>query len=346
MDRYAVRPLDLTTDGAAFAALLARNISGLDPNAAEQKAQRAYLDNPEGHGQAFALEAADAPGVAGALCLQNRRWHHARSAFAVACLADFSVDADHRSLGPALRLVRHAVEACPTPVLYGFPNRLARGLVARAGLRSMGRMSRFGKPLSLRALGRGPRATRGRRLLAGLHGLADPLLRLWDAGLAWRRGLGWRASEAAFGEPWLDAPWTARNAALLLSTRDARTVAWRYASDLKHDWRLARVDDRLGRPMGHVVWRLADGIAEIGDLHGRDLPKGLTPLLLAFAPFARRHGALALSIECLSSAAALTAIRHAGFLPYASGDEVLGRWPDDFAWPEAAFLTGFDRDTH
>lgn len=344
MNGYAIRRLDPDSDGPAIGALLARNIAGLDGPAAARKCREAYAGNPVGVGEAFGL-IDDGIDLVGALALQARRWHRGAETRKGACFADFSVDARHRSLGPALRLVRHAIEATGSPLLYGFPNPQARGLLQRAGLQAVGRMRRYGRLLSVRALRR-PGAPRTQRMLAAFPTVLDPLLRWGDAVLCGRRAQGFKAREAGFGEHWLDTAWHGRAADLWVSARDAAGVAWRYRSDLKRDWRIARVDDAQGRPVGHVVWRLASGLVEIGDVHGAGLPQRLSALLLAFAALARREGATALSFECLGHAGVDAALRAAGFLHHADSDPLLATVPQCLAWPRDAFVTGYDRDTH
>lgn len=364
MAQYAVHRLELPAAVPVVAALLARNVPGLSEQAAARKVREAYLDDPAGVGAVFGLVAAPSTGPeaaaatpVGALCLQARSLCRGSQAFPATVLADFCVDAAHRSLGPALSLVRTAIAGVGTPAVFGFPNPQARGLLQRAGLAPLGRLQRRVKLLSTRAL-----RHRGggwlRRCAAYGHRGLDPLLAAADRWLAWRHARGWSARPAGFGEAWVDTVWSGREAAVLVSLRDARTLAWRYGSDLKRDWRLARIDDAQGAPSAHVVWRMHGDIAEIGDVFARGLDgpaaapvgtataRGLLAALLAFVPLARREGATALSLELLGPAPLQGALRRAGLLAHAEGDPAFGRLAEAMGPRDALVLTGLDRDTH
>ncbi len=348
MDRYAAQPFDIAHEEQAFCALLTRNIAGLSLEAAQRKWASGYLANPAGGGFGMGLRHRDA--WVGALCLQERRWHFGSTVAQVLCLADFNVDAEHRSLGPALALMKAAVAEAEarTVAVYGFPNAAASGLVKRAGLSRLGRMQRFGKLLSLRFLDRknAERTSPVRALLAAFSPVLDPLVRLLDAALRLQRGGKLRASAAGFSEAWMDDVWEHRDASVQLSERSAAVVAWRYRSDLREGWRVARIDNRASVQVGYVVWRLLNGIAEIGDVFCAHALRDTTDALLAFSVHARREGALAVSMEFFGHAGVTAAIRRAGFLSRNTDDEILGRGTALSAWAEHGYLTGFDRDTH
>ncbi len=350
MDGYAAQPFDIAHEEKAFCALLTRNIAGLSPEAAQRKWASGYLANPAGGGFGMGLRHRERDAWVGALCLQERRWHFGNAVAPVLCLADFNVDAEHRSLGPALALMKAAIAEAEARgvAVYGFPNAAARGLVKRAGLSSLGRMQRFGKLLSLRFLGRKSleRAAPARAVLATFAPVLDPLLWVFDTLLRLLRGGGLHARTAAFGDAWIDEVWAHRDAGLQLSERSAAVVAWRYRSDLREGWRVARIDNRQGAPVGYVVWRLLNGIAEIGDVFCAHAPLDTTGALLALSGHARREGALAVSMEFFGHAGVATGVRRAGFLSRNTDDEILGRGAALSAWAEHGYLTGFDRDTH
>jgi len=354
MDRYAARHFPIAKEEQVFCALLRRNIDGISEQAAHRKWASGYVGNAAGEGFGMGLQIEGGTAWVGALCLQARRWHKGQTAQTVFCLADFNVDAEHRSLGPALALMKAAIAEAETreAAVYGFPNAAARGLVKRAGLIPLGCMQCFGKLLSSRFLGRHHADSHGaeqgflRRCAARLAPVVDPILWLLDALQTLLRGHGARAYHADFEQPWMDTLWAARDEQLRLSERSAATVAWRYRSDLREGWRVARIDTGKGTPLGYVVWRLNTELAEVGDLFCAQPRAGITAILLAFSPLARREGAMAISLEFLGNAQVAANIRRAGFFSRPTTDEVLGKGISAAEVAVNGYFTGFDRDTH
>ena len=117
----------------------------------EQKFQWLYRDAPEPSDLVFVLEAiADGHTViVGTNGMASRRFRVAGRDARAAISCDLAVDRAHRSLLPALSLVRAVREAGTTrfDFVYGFPNAKAEGVLKRAGFRELGRARRWAKVL-------------------------------------------------------------------------------------------------------------------------------------------------------------------------------------------------------
>jgi hypothetical protein len=346
---FVVREVDPDAGQAELCALWGANLPALDAGKAARKFELAYRANPVAAGHVLGLHEAGAAALIGAQGLQVREFHRGPHVTRAACLADFTVDAAHRSLGPALTLMRAACRTAHDEGLwvYGFPNRLAEGVCKRVGLQVAGRMARYLKPL--RAAGllrrRGVPAWLARAVALPL----DRLLSLRERLACLLAGQDLRIVDTGWDDPGLDEVWRDRPQDLRLSCRDTGSLAWRYRYDMKAPWRLSRVEDRHGAATGYVVWQIEGPYALVSDfLVRRADPALLCALLLHFTLRARQEGAQAISLEFLGRPALRTAILAAGFMQRALVEPVV-ELPASAGHPftaDEAYLTSFDRDTH
>lgn len=274
-----------------------------------------YQDAPEGTGSAVLLDAVGPEGtrVVGASGLGVRAFAMRGRRLRAGLMADLAVEERHRTLLPALRLlkeVRAAGKAEGLDFLYGFPNEKAIATLLRAGYVKLGVMSRHARVLrhapyvrrvislpvvpslagaaldSARLMSRTPRGVRALsryhlRVTAtppeGLDGLFADASREYEiAGERTTRGVGWR-----FFAPGLP---TARTAAL-------RTWG--------------------GALRAYAVVERRGGVAHVRDLFGhRD---ALQPLLELLALRMLVEGATSLSLRLLADATLVDMLRASGF---------------------------------
>lgn len=341
---YHVQEADLTASAADIRGLWVANLIGHDEASARAKLRLGYAENPAGTGLALLLVPqgeADAVGVQG---LHPRTFHFGERRLRAVGLADYAVDASHRSLGPALQLMRYGTQCAQTrfDLTYGLPNHKAAAVLARAGLRRIGTIRRFAKPLR-------SRQQLVQRLPAPLAAVVAPVvdlvLRLDEA----RRSMVHGPRLVCQETPWtladIDAVWSQRPAALLLSERSGAMLRWRFGQPERGAWRLsvARQGDST---RGYVVWRIKDDHVEIGDFFS-DAPDELTtPLLLAFAREARRAGVNAISVTFFGREAVARAIQRSGMALRPQQAPVFKLPGADAALddPDRWYLTSFDND--
>lgn len=305
MESYAVRRCQPSEAKDELEALWQRNLT-LEQSAAE-KFEWLYREAPNPPEAVFLLDALRDAGAApsapartvGTAGVGLREiavnQHHLRAGL----LADLAVDRDHRTVAPALRLVRE-VKAWAMDALdlaYGFPNQHAQGVFKRVGYAPLGAMPRYVRVLRHRSyLGRV-----GQSDLARLPSWARPLARdvLTHDGfsqaaaagafdlLQLGRDLGFflaarRQGRVAFVErapAGIDALWSrCRREHTVVSVRSQRLLEWRYPPHADRFWAAVRSGSRLDAYA--IVDRVGD-VAHIRDLFGgRDAMEALLRQLI------------------------------------------------------------------
>lgn len=343
--RYTARESALTEHEDLIQSLWSENLDGMTPVAAHAKLHHGYLANPAGPGIAMLLQDEASGRPVGVQCLHARTFWRGGTSYLVAALADYVVAPAHRSLGPALTLMRGglALGASRLGFIYGFPNAKSQAVCSRAGMQRLGGTTRYGKLLRLRFL---LRSGRHPALKPWMTRPADAALRALDAVRTMFHATGLRWSDATADDPRLDEIWAGRDPELLLSERSAQMLGWRYAPPGFPGWRISIAEDREHRPLGYVAWTCRDDILLISDFFCRRPKQDSCRLLTGFAWFVRHQPASALSLEFQGPREVADQIRRAGFLAkdgvaplfFAAGT---GDVPTD---AQCWYVTGFDRD--
>lgn len=261
-----------------------------------------YLDGPAGPGRVVLL--LDGGQIAvGCEGIGVRRFALAgrRDPVRVALLGDLAVERKHRTLMPALTLVRAGRKAAGEFALhYGFPNAAAAPLYERIGYHKLGTLTRWVRVLRHaryleRVVNSSPLARVGGALLdealhaavvvgqavSGPHLALEPLAdaderldRLWEAAHRQWGVIGWRG--AAF-------------------------VRWRFLRSPGTRCELvALVERRTGVLRAYAVVEPIEGMFHLRDFFGVDL-RDVGRLLDLLAPYLYRRGAVAMSVSFLGS---------------------------------------------
>lgn len=342
---YHIQEADLSTTAAAIQALWVSNLVGHDPRSAAAKLRLGYVDNPAGRGCALLLYPEGDSQPTGVQGLHPRVFHYGAQRLSAAGLADYAVDPAHRSLGPALMLMRHGCRlgAERFDLTYGLPNQKAAAVLARAGLKRFGMVRRFARPLCSRAL----LAQRLPSWLAALGAaLVDVLLRLRDKCRTATQKPRLECRDATWEDPALDEVWAHRPASLVLSDRSAAMLRWRFGTPDRGNWQVCVARDVAGVARAHTVWRLRDGVAEIGDFFSSDPERLTAPLMLAFARRARRAGASSISVQFFGCKGVTRGLLASGMAlrPQQAPLFRLPGGPPELDSPERWYLTSFDDD--
>ncbi|MFT3665109.1 hypothetical protein [Piscinibacter sp.] len=347
---YRTELADLREHDRELQGLWARNLDGCDTAAAAWKLAHGYLGNPAGQGLTVLLFDGDCGAALGAQGLHERRLHLGRKVLRAACMADFVVDVAHRSLGPALMLMKRATEQAGQgfDLVYGLPNRKAAAVCARAGLVKVAQVHRYVKLLQTRErfASRLPSPA-----ASAASVLADGLLTLADQGRRWGQAWRWAGVELAWGDgraaAFVDAVWARRRAGLLLSERSSALLAWRFDGGRRGGWRLCGVADAAGTPVGWAVWRPEGNDAEIGDFFVADPMNDAAASLTVVAAELRRQGLAGISMEMLAPPAVEAALLAAGMSRRDDAMPVFARVAPSGVLPQAGhwYLTRFDNDS-
>jgi hypothetical protein len=201
------------------------------------------------------------------------------------------------------------------------------------------------------------------RVLTGAHPVTQgwpPALGLWlrpvlgavsRAAELWRAltlSPGLRCTPTSFDDPAIDDLWARRSAHLLLGERSAALLHWRYGRAGRGDWKLCLARTPDGQPVGFLVWRLNDGMADIGDFYSVDPARQTAALLNAFCRFARTQGAHSVSLQFFGARAVVDQIARAGLRARAEPCLVVvdtgAAGVPELADAERWYLTAFDDD--
>lgn len=254
----------------------------------------------------------------------------------VGLLADLAVDRAHRSVAPALALVRRGKEFAlgRFAFAYGFPNRLAEGVFLRAGYRRLGLIERYVRvlrhasylervgdeelarlPAQARPLAAWALASAAGRSAVGagldLAGLARGGMQLLSGGL--QVDLRWPAPV----DENVDAIWrAARGEYPVIAARTAQFLEWRFFSRAGPDLVVAR-DRRSKTPVAYAV---------VEQTHVRDLfgtRQGVLALLDQLPVAAYRRGAQSLSMRYLGQGWLTDALAKRGFVTRGVGRTIV-----------------------
>lgn len=345
---YRVDIADFGEASEQISRLWIDNLDGYTETSAARKLRAGYAANPAGPGAALLLRAGADVEPVGVQCLHPRRLHLGDKVLNASAIADFAVARDHRSLGPALMLIR-AVASLGLErfdLVYGLPNASAAAVCRRGGLRQVGAVQRYVRVLRWQyLLARRVPAWSARILSA----LAEPGRRVAEIArrLAARPWLYGR--DATWNDPDLDSIWSRRTADLLLSERSGAMLGWRFGHAVGAPWRIRIAADSRGTPRGYVVWRVHDGMAEIGDVFAADPTRHLTPLLLCFFRAAAAEGAESVSMEFSGPPALLSCLRRAGMVPRGQPSPVfdvpLSEGGEPVVEADRWYVTRFDNDS-
>ncbi len=274
-----------------------------------------YRAAPCGPARALLLTAfdGDAGTVVGCEGIGFRRVWLGDRVVRAALLADLAVDPGHRTLAPALLLVRRAREtaASSAEFQYGFPNRKAIGVFQRVGYRPLGAMAR-----SVRVLRFGPYLARRVRvpLLASLGGaVLDGAATVHRALPRLRAAAAFRLSFPSGPDERFDALFDeARSRYGVIADRGRDFIRWRFFAGQGRA-ELATLERRGdGALRAYAVVTRRDGVAHLSDflaVSGREL-EALLALLL---PALRAQGCTSASARFLGTARIRRLLERSGF---------------------------------
>jgi hypothetical protein len=214
----------------------------------------------------------------------------------VAVMADLAVDSEHRSLAPALALVKAGREHVQKEFdfAYGWPNHKAEGVFARARYKSLGTLHRYVRVLRYEAyLDRTHYYTARLKQLGRLPARLATVLtrrpvaavgtRVFSQAQRLRHFTSTVVEQRVYSLQWsklederLDQIWdTARGQYPIVAERTSRFLRWRFAADNVRVAVLTRKSD--GSPCAYAVLRVERGDAQLVDVFGE--PNALAALL-------------------------------------------------------------------
>lgn len=290
-----------------------------------------YESNPEGAPLVFLAHARGSDGFQGLVALFPSSLWVGGERVAAGINGDLAVDSAHRSFGPAVALERAILAAMPEQGIrcaYGRPNPLAEVIVKRVGFTDLGRMTRYVRVLSARAVATAfPSRPRLGRAAALLRPAADPLLWLLSPERLHARTRALTVVRPERFDDRFEPLWeSVRRAGVVTTARDARLLNWKYELDRETPggFSIFALAAPGGAIAGYVVYETRKGMRHVADVIAAPGRVVLDALLAEFVRDSRRAGATAISIVYLGGANLLTSrLRRFGFVSRVEED---GLW--------------------
>jgi len=318
-----VRPVDLDTEREELLAVLEQNLADL-PHARRFKWM--YCDHPEGPAWSwFVCDRASGRVHGVASVFRRAMWLGPR---AVRCgqVGDFAIDADHRSLGPAVMLQRATfgpVDQGQLALCYDCPPH-ERGMSTfrRLGMRADATVARHARLL------RTDRRLAGRLGLVGraLAPVGNAVLRLAAGRRARPTGLAIARHEGRFGAEFSALDRAGAAPGTIRGRRSAEDLNWRYRDDPLQDY-LVLTARRRAELIGFVVLIGEAGDMLVADLFGDLTREETAGLLEAAADEARAAGAETLHLSVSDDGRLAPDLRWAGFHRREEGPRVVAYAP-------------------
>lgn len=290
----------------------ARNLDSGNLQHALHKVKRGYLNNPAAAGSIFQLTIDNTSAAIGFVGLQPRALSFNGCEYLAAALTDFAVDSDHRSAGPALMLMREAVQQGVSrfDLVYGLPNAHSHAICRRVGMSVLGTLSRYTLIISSK-----PKLSQRlhRAILPTISLFLDLILKIRGYWKVFRLRSRVSCRESTFEDEAIDRIWMLRSKQLILSHRASSIIRWRYQGSFDKAWRINIMRDNNNDDVGYVVWRLEKNLAVISDFFTIDPPRLTSAVLLAHAQLAKAEGAHSVTTCFLGSQDVVNEFARAGF---------------------------------
>lgn len=256
-----------------------------------------YDRNPEGRPTTTLLMDGDSSQAVGCGSFFLRKIVVDGEVLRIGIMSDFAVSSAHRAAGPAIAIQRFLAEAsrdAGADFLATYPNRPAEPIFKRVGYQSVGKSSRWVKPLR-------PRKEIGRRfsnpvIAAAAGGVVGASLAALDVSRIARlpsplrrlRGVYLDCADARF-----DALWArTRTAHRITGERSSAYLNWRYRDFPSVQYRFFGLLDPAGERLSAYLTYFvnAQNASVIGDLFGEPSEGVMEALLLRFSTGQRRAG--------------------------------------------------------
>jgi len=298
---YSVKQCEALPVADTLAELWRRNLHIPADIDLQERVRWAYRDGPAGAGRVQLLVAGGPGGeaVVGCAGIVVRQFSVAGRPVPLqaALLGDLAVDRSHRTLLPALTLVRATrATALEQAIVYGYPNATSAPVLQRVGYRKLGTLTRWvrvlrhapyierevKRPWLARAAGAlldGARllqaaAARGPLVLEPLDDVDERLDRMWDEA----RG-----------------PWG------VIGRRDAAYLRWRFLHQPGGRYQLIALSERgTRRVRAYAVLEQIEHAFHLRDFFGVSL-LDVGALLDRLVPYCYRRGGVSLSVAFLGA---------------------------------------------
>jgi GNAT superfamily N-acetyltransferase len=292
--RLIVRPAILNSDSDCILRLLS---DYLNPGYDRDRFEWQYRQSPFGQAYSWIVEDVNCRTGIGIATAFPRRIYVEGAEKCCWALGDFCLDAQYRSLGPALELQRvclSVLESNQGLFCYDFPSASMVAVYKRLGFNVTGKMLRLAKPLGVdRKVKEMIKNAAARRVVTSV---GNALLKRTSPRAGADESLEVAVHAQLCGEEFTLLAQEQRGKFGLCLDRSAEYLNWRYISNplARHEIVTARRNDRL---VGYVVWTRGGEDASIVDFFGEDDAGMARRLVAEIATLAQDRGVMTLSVS-------------------------------------------------
>lgn len=311
-DQYNIQVADLDNDRLSILGLWEEGLGDL--HACSTKYSWFYIDNPVSRGKIYLLKKGEEKIIVGVQGLSPREWYFGGNKEKIGLFADFVVDQNHRTLGPALILMKGVVEQGNKDysLMYGFPNRKAEPVLKRAGYKKLGDIVRYVKILhSFRYL-----SERWPSFIARISSIAVDSL-LWISDIAERTKINKKCVgkwENEYDERFEEL-WNSINKDVYaISMRKKSILNWRFSPNSGKQYETFTLNRKDNNKLeGYIICYFQNNISFIMDFLASDQKGSVSALLSNFTRELRKRGIDSISLEYLGDPEIINQIQEAGF---------------------------------
>ena len=319
-DSYSADDIVYETDGG-IEKLLLLGLSYDHPEIVQKRTHWMYLTNPAGRAIVVLLRFKESNEAIGLVAICRRQvWTHAGIAD-TGIFCDLVIDKAHRTLGPALFLMQHAIGAADSKAIDkvdGWPSERSQALFKRLPKAEMGSVDIYRRYLNWRTIFEERLPPVPARLVGTLCQIVDKgqdmVKRLTDRHLYTVRHP--ETFDKAFDELWK----VARVRYEEIGVRDSEFLNWRFMASPADEHKVFALFSRCGsRALGYVVYReIEDKTMEICDFLAYKGGHTERYLLNSFCMFVKRSGFRKMSLMFSGSVQSRRSITFCGFIRVSS----------------------------
>ena len=313
----------------------------------EEKFEWFYRGNPAGQGGLTSLYAGDERVPIGVQGVATRSWSYLSEEKSIGIFADLAVQKEHRTFGPALKLVKTTINNKLEDFYfcYTFPNEKSAALFKRAGFKELGVIDRYVKVFRFKSY--------FNKILPGfLSGVASiPFTAFFSI----VDTLKIKAIKNCYNvnilkdfDKEFDALWVeVQRNNLIISNRNAKYLSWYFKGKELFDIEIMTANDKnTDCLIGYIVYVMdRNNNVIINDFLSRDFNLSLEHMMLMFIGELRKRFAVSMSLEFYGNREVVSVLTKLGFrkresseIMYLSASETISESRD--MW----YMTHYDRD--
>lgn len=318
--KILIREADLRADREMLVGAFYRYLTPLSDN---RRYDWLYLENPDGPARVWIAYDTDEKKVVGSGSAIPRRISVGGSELLACIMADFWIDPQFRTLGPALQLQRacmSSVDGKSYDLCIDFPKNSMVAVYRRLGIESASELVRWAKPLRLNGWMR--QRVKVPVLASCLSIVGNLLLKLRDRKLGTSGNCDISLQTDVCTEEFSRLSQSVSKLYDVCITRSANYLNWRYRAHFHQQYSMltARRDGVL---LAYVVYLEDQGFGQIVDLFGVNEPETFEKLVASVVAAFRARGVPLISTPLLASDSQKMIFKRCGFHPRESVPVVL-----------------------